>query len=90
MNFEVQKGSLFNLPRTTLATERSGNRITITNTGKLPAVGVNIQCPENEYRLIVSENFFWLNPGESKTVDVNLSEEIKTDCWNLEGNPFIN
>ncbi|WP_103982980.1 glycoside hydrolase family 2 protein [Parabacteroides chinchillae] len=90
MNFEVQKGSLFNLPRTTLATERSGNRIKITNTGKLPAVGVNIQCPENEYRLIVSENFFWLNPGESKTVDVNLSEEIKTDCWNLEGNPFIN
>ena len=83
MNFEVRKGSLFNLPRTTLKTTRSGNNILIENTGNYPAVGVNIKCNDNEDKLTVSENFFWLNSGESKEVKVNLQQEIITDCWNL-------
>ncbi|WP_231496778.1 glycoside hydrolase family 2 TIM barrel-domain containing protein [Prevotella sp. 10(H)] len=89
MNFEVRKGSLYNLPRTTLETKRTGNSLVITNTGTYPAVGVNIICPGYESNLSVSQNFFWLNPMESKTVEVNIDQPVITNCWNKEGNPFI-
>ena len=41
MNFEVRKGSLFNLLRTTI---RSGNSILSKNTNSQTVVGINIKC----------------------------------------------
>ena len=88
-NTEVRRGGLFNLPRTTLALERDGDRVTVTNTGNNPAVGVHISSEGNAHRLTVSDNYFWLMPGESRTVTVNIPEAISVSCWNREGNPYI-
>lgn len=84
MNFEVDKGNLFKLPQTSLKTQRTDSGITITNTGDRPAVGVTVKSPGNEHKLTVSQNYFWLNPQESKTVTVNITENIEVDCWNIK------
>jgi beta-mannosidase len=88
-NTEVRPGSLFNLSRTTCETIIDGNKVTVTNTGKKPAVGVNISSPGNADKFIASENFFWLEPGESKTVNVNITDSLVTDFWNKDNNKLV-
>jgi beta-mannosidase len=90
MNFEKQKGSLFNLPRTSLTLTIKGNKATVKNTGKFPAVGVNLQCPGSADKFTVSDNYFWLDAGESTEVEVNITKGLASDAWNLEGNEQVN
>ncbi|MCK9412520.1 MAG: hypothetical protein M0Q53_09485 [Prolixibacteraceae bacterium] len=90
MNFEKQKGSLFNLPRTSLSLATNGSKATIKNTGKFPAVGVNLQVPGKADKFIASDNYFWLDPGESTKVEINLTKGLVSDAWNLEGNELVN
>jgi len=90
MNFEKQKGSLFNLPQTTLTMTTTGNKATIKNTGKYPAVAVNLQCPGSADKFTASDNYFWLDVGESTVVEVNMIKGLSSDAWNLSGNEQIN
>ena len=90
MNFEKQKGSLFNLPRTSISNVIKKNKIIVKNTGKFPAVGVNLQSPGNADKFTASDNYFWLDPGESTEVEVNITKTLVSDAWNLEGNEFVN
>jgi beta-mannosidase len=83
MNFEKDKGCLFKLPYTSLRMNIVGNKAVITNTGSLPAVAVNIQCPGKADQFTASDNYFWLDPGESMEVEVNKSEGLIIDAWNL-------
>jgi beta-mannosidase len=83
MNFTKEQGSLFTLPRTTLAMTSEGKTHTITNTGNHPAVAVNFLCPKVSDRITLSDNYFWLAPGESKTVTASLDEGIEgVTCFN--------
>lgn len=84
MNFEKQKGSLFNLPRTSLSLVIKKDKAIVKNTGKFPAVGVNLQSPGNADKFTTSDNYFWLEPNESETVEVNMSNNLSVDAWNLE------
>ena len=84
MNFEKEKGCLLDLPKTTLSIETKGKTVILKNTGKFPAVGVNIQCPGQADKFSVSDNFFWLNPGEIKTVEVNITDNVIANAWNVE------
>ncbi len=84
MNFEKEKGCLFDLPNTSLSLETKEKTVTVKNTGKLPAVGVNLQCPGQADKFTVSDNFFWLNPGEIKTVKVNITDNVIAEAWNVE------
>ena len=88
-NTEVRPGSLFNLPRTSLSLTRDGELVVVTNTGDKPAIGVNVSAPGHTNKLIVSDNYFWLWPGESREVRVNLPHELAADCWNKHGNPYM-
>jgi len=90
MNFEKQKGSLFNLPRTSISNVIKKNKIIVKNTGKFPAVGVNLQSPGNADKFTASDNYFWLDPGESTEVEVNITKALVSEAWNLEGNEFVN
>ncbi len=87
-NTEVRPGSLFNLPRTTLSVQRDGRKVTVTNTGANPAVGVSVGAPGRQSELIVTDNYFWLGPAESRTVEINGDFEVAADCWNKESNPY--
>ncbi len=82
INFEKKKGCLFNLPRTTLSMEIQGNKAIVKNTGTLPAVGVNIQCQGKADKFTASDNFFWLDPGESHAIEVNITDNLTLNAWN--------
>jgi beta-mannosidase len=84
MNFEQEVGSLFYLPRTTLEYSISGNVLTITNTGNKPAVSVNIDCSAKSDTMVLSDNWFWLEAGESIDVTVSDSSGIEgVSCFNF-------
>jgi beta-mannosidase len=84
MNFEKEKGSIFNLPKTTLSLVVEGNKAIVKNTGVLPAVGVNINSPGNADKFTASDNFFWLEAGEAAEVNVNIIENLTIDAWNFK------
>lgn len=83
LNFEKGKGCLFELPQTTLSIEMQDKKVKVKNTGLLPAVGVNIQCPGKADSFTVSDNFFWLDPGEIHVIDVNITDHLVVDAWNM-------
>ena len=65
-NYEVRPGSIVSMPQTEIKMERTGNMVTLTNTGKHPAIGVHVEVPEKMDQLIVSENYIWLNHRNQK------------------------
>jgi hypothetical protein len=83
-NYETQKGCLFTLPKTALKLETNGNQVTVTNTGAIPAVSVNISQPGHLDTFTIEDNYFWLNAGESKTVGVNTTEGLNVSAWNVD------
>lgn len=82
-NYEIKPGSITAMPKTSVRMARVGRAVTLTNVGSVPAVGVSLEAPGYMNRLIVSENFIWLNPGESKTLTVNIDKPIMLKGWNL-------
>jgi len=84
-NFEQRQGCLRSLPKTTLAVKRVDRKLTITNNGELPAVGVHVVCPKVSDRLLADDGHFWLDPGETREVSVNIIEGIDgVAAWNAE------
>lgn len=82
-NYEPATACIQDLPTTTLSMSISGNNVTVTNTGSLPAIGVNLVCPSVSSTIEISDNYFWLDPGESKTVTVSSTIGIEgVDLWN--------
>lgn len=89
-NFEHRQGCLLNLPATTLAVNMADRTLTITNTGKLPAVGVHVVCPKVSDRLLASDGHFWLDPGETREVTVNMTDGIDgVAAWNVAMSPAV-
>ena len=67
-------------------TQKIRQRCTVTNRAAVPAYPVMIDVTDEKRRCILSENFFLLAPGETKTVRVTVDEgdvgEITVSCWN--------
>jgi len=82
VNFEPVKGSLFQLPRTELAFEFQGNRAAVSNIGALPAAAVDVSRPGRRDSFTVSDNYFWLEAGETMTVEVSDIDELVVSAWN--------
>ena len=81
-NYEAGKGSLFNLPTTSLELEQRGNEAVVKNTGNLPAVAVNVSRPGHLDTFFVSDNYFWLDAGETATLEVSSVEGLEVSAWN--------
>jgi beta-mannosidase len=81
-NFEAARDCLFMLPRTTLRLEGGGPRVTVTNTGSLPAVAVEISRSGHGDTFAAEDNFFWLDAGERRTVATYSSGRLKVTAWN--------
>jgi beta-mannosidase len=56
----------------------------VTNQGKLPAVAVNVNLPGHADTFRASDNFFWLDPGESHTVEVDNTGGATVEAWNAD------
>jgi beta-mannosidase len=82
LNFELAKGCLFNRPRTKLTLLAKGRRVTVANTGRVPALAVNIARPGHLDTFTVSDNYLWLDAGESRTVVVNDARGLTVSAWN--------
>lgn len=82
LNYEAEKGCLFRLPETHLSLSKQGKSVTVKNTGTLPAVAVNISRPGYLHIFTVSDNYFWLDPGEEKAVEVDDTEGVAVSAWN--------
>ena len=82
-NFETAKECLFNLPKSSVSMKVKGGMAVVKNTGKLPAVGVNISQPGHLDTFTVEDNYFWLDVGETKTVNVNDTKGLTVDGWNI-------
>jgi beta-mannosidase len=82
LNYEFDRGCLFRLPRTTLALTVEGQRAIVTNTGALPAVGVGISRPGHAHDFTVSDNYLWLDPGETRGMAANATEGLAVRAWN--------
>lgn len=83
-NYEYESGCLFYLPRTSLSYSVSGNTVTIKNTGDLPALSVELQTSDSA-KFVTSDNFFWLNAGETVTLTVNDGSLVEgVTCFNLK------
>ena len=83
INYEFDRGCLFRLPRTTLAMKADKNgAVVVTNTGKLPAVGVCVGRPGHLHTFNASENYLWLDPGEQRAIRVDALKGLSVGAWN--------
>ena len=83
LNYEAVKGSLFKLPKSALSLQVHGSRATVANTGSLPAVAVNVSRTGHLDTFEVSDNYFWLDAGESATLEVNSADGLTAGAWNV-------
>ena len=83
-NFETVKDCLFRLPKTELKVEAKDGALVVSNRGKLPAVAVNVNRPGHADSFSASDNFFWLDPGESHTVTVKDTGGTTVEAWNAD------
>ena len=84
VNYEPVKGSLFQLPSTALKVELQGRIVIVNNTGNLPAVAVDVSRPGHLDTFTVSDNYFWLDAGETATVEVSDVDGLVVSAWNAE------
>lgn len=84
INYQPVQGCLLKLPRTSLSLRVEGTTVTVTNTGPLPAVSVQITCPGHLDTFTADDNCFWLDPGESWQVGVNRTDGLRAEAWNAE------
>lgn len=93
-NFRQRPGCLFELPRTTLRASRQDNELVVENTGPLPAVAVQVDSPGGSDSLLCSDGYFWLDPGETRRVALQVMPNIdgqkhdphglQVSAWNAE------
>jgi beta-mannosidase len=83
-NFEKEKGSLFTLPQTSLDWRVEDDTVVIENTGELPAVAVYVEAPGKLDTFKVSDSYFWMEPGEKRTVKVSQTDGLKVGAWNAQ------
>lgn len=83
LNFAKEVGCIMQIPETTLSLKKEKGKAIITNTGTLPAVGVHFLCGGISDKFVAEDNFFWLEPGETVEVGVNM-EEYEISAWNVK------
>ena len=82
LNFEAKKDSLFELPATSLALATHGGKVRVENTGALPAVAVLVLRPGHLDTFTISDNYFWLDAGESVELEANDTTGLTVSAWN--------
>lgn len=82
-NYEVRPGSIVSMPQTEIKMERTGNMVTLIKYRKAPCYrSTRRSTRKNGANLIVSENYIWLNPQESKIIKNKFG--ISSYCKRLE------
>ncbi len=83
-NYETRPGVILQARKTTLQYRREGNDIVITNTGDVPAFGVTVSVPGKASQLLLSDNYLWIDAGETVRVSINLDAPVTVSAWNIQ------
>lgn len=85
-NFEHPKGCLFDIPQTSLSLVASADNrsVTVSNTGEVPAIMVNMECPGRLDSFMVSDNFFWLDAGEAVQLEASTIDGLRISALNSD------
>lgn len=81
-NYETRRGVMLESRAADVIMEQDGNDIKLSNLSAWPAVGVAIDVPGLSSRLLLSDNYLWLDPGETVTVKSNISGHAVISWWN--------
>lgn len=54
----------------------------VKNEGSLPAVAVYLECPNKMDIFRVDDGYFWLEAGEEKLLEVNMTRNVRVRAWN--------
>jgi beta-mannosidase len=87
LNYEAEKDSLFNIPRTTVVLHVRDGQAVVTNEGKMPAVAVAVQRPGHADTFTATDNYLWLDTGESRAIPVNEVSGLEVGAWNADSRP---
>jgi beta-mannosidase len=83
-NVQRARGCLFSLPKTRLSLQVGDGLAVVRNVGPCPAVGASVLRPGYLDTFSAGENYFWLEPGDVKSVSVSSTVGITADAWNAE------
>lgn len=84
-NFDSKHNAIFDAPKARLEVSQQGNVVSICNrSDTVPAAGVTIEVAGEMYRLDLSDNMLWIDPGETVTVTMNTSGQATVSAWNIE------
>lgn len=82
-NYDTRHNAMLKSYRAQLAIVQQGDKLTLTNTSDAPAVGVTIEVPGESATLTLSDNYLWIDPGETVTVTMNTTGKARVTGWNL-------
>lgn len=70
-NYETERGRIKTCWKTKIDVDVNGDELTLKNVGKNPAPGVYVEVPEYSDKVEISDNWLWINPGETVTIKVS-------------------
>lgn len=83
-NYETKRGILLESAPGELEYKQNGKVVTITNTGKTPVLGIAIEVPGKASVLSLSDNYLWLDAGETKPIEMNINDRAIVSGWNVK------
>ena len=84
-NFDSKTGNVLEAPRCNVSVKQTGKILYITNNStKIPAVGISIEVPGEEDKLILSDSYLWIEPGETVEITMNTSSPARVTGWNAD------
>lgn len=83
-NYETKRGVLLESAPGELEYMQNGKSVTITNTGNVPVMGVTVEVPGKASVLSLSDNYLWLDAGETKTIEMNINDRATVTGWNVK------
>lgn len=81
-NYTTYSGVMMQCEKAILEVAQHGTDVVIRNVSKVPAVGVHIEYAD-ESKVDLSDNYLWINPGETMTIKTNTSQKPMVKAWNI-------
>jgi len=82
-NYETKRGVLLESTPCDIEYIQQGKIVTLTNNSYTPAIGITLEVPGKASVLSLSDNYIWLDAGETKTIEMNINDPVKVTGWNI-------
>lgn len=83
-NYETKRGVLLESTPCEIEYTQQGKKVTLTNNSHIPAIGITLEVPGKASVLSLSDNYLWMDAGETKTIEMNINAPVKVTGWNIK------